>query len=145
MKVETTKKKIASTYLTSMTDVIFLLLIFLMLASNFITQTGINVRLPGSSSGVQHNLKAIEVIYNKDHQIIINNILMDMEQFKSVLPTYFLNKDQVVRLVADKDASLQEVISLMDIIRNTGFEKITIATYQISRQTNENQQNKRNR
>jgi biopolymer transport protein ExbD len=138
MKVETTQKRISSTYLTSLTDVIFLLLIFLMLASNFITQTGINVRLPGSSSGVQHNLKAIEVVYNKDQQIIMDNILMDIEQFKNMLPSYFVNNDQVVRLIADKDVSLQDVIAIMDIIRNTGFEKITIATYNIPQQANEN-------
>jgi biopolymer transport protein ExbD len=138
MKVETTNKKISTTYLVSMTDVIFLLLIFLMLASNFITQTGINVRLPGSSSGIQHNLKTIEVVYNKNNQIIMNNILMDVEQFRNILPTYFQSKEQVVRLVADKEVKLQDIISVMDIIRNTGFEKITIATYKITQQANEN-------
>jgi biopolymer transport protein ExbD len=137
MKLETTHKKISSTILISLTDVIFLLLIFLMLASNFITQTGINVRLPGSSSGIQHNFKTIEVIYNKDHQIIIHGILMDIEQFESILPAYFQSEEQVVRLVADKEVSLQDVIGIMDIIRNTGFEKITIATYKLPQQNYE--------
>lgn len=137
MKIEATNKKISTTYLVSMTDVIFLLLIFLMLASNFITQTGINVRLPGSSSGIQHNLKSIEIVYTKNNQILMNNILMDIEQFQNILPAYYQSKDQVVRLVADKEVKLQDVISIMDIIRNTGFEKITIATYKISQPANE--------
>lgn len=132
MKVETTHKKISSTILISLTDVIFLLLIFLMLASNFLTQTGLNVRLPGSSSGLQHNLKSIEVVYNKNHEIILNSILMDVEQFKNILPTYFVSDEQVVRLMADKEVSLQDVIAIMDIIRNSGFEKITIATFKVN-------------
>jgi len=132
MKVETTHKKISSTILISLTDVIFLLLIFLMLASNFLTQTGLNVRLPGSSSGIQHNLKSIEVVYNKNHEIILNSILMDVEQFKNILPTYFVSEEQVVRLMADKEVSLQDVIAVMDIIRNSGFEKITIATFKVN-------------
>jgi biopolymer transport protein ExbD len=131
MKVETSHKRISTPYLTSLTDVIFLLLIFLMLASNFITQTGLNIRLPGSSSGIQHSLKSIEVLYTKDQQIIMDNILMDINQFKNILPTYFQNSEQVIRLTADKEVSLQEIVSIMDIIRNTGFEKITIATYQV--------------
>jgi biopolymer transport protein ExbD len=138
MKIQTTHQKISSSILISLTDVIFLLLIFLMLASNFIVQTGINVRLPGSSSGVQHNLKAIEVIYNRNNQIVINNIQMDIEQFKSMLPAYFESKEQVVRIVADKEVELQDIIAIMDIIRNTGFEKITIATFRINPSQDEN-------
>jgi len=138
MKVVTTHKRISATYLISLTDVIFLLLIFLMLASNFITQTGINVRLPGSSSGIQHNLKTIEIVYNKDRQIILDGIQMDTEMLKTILPAYFVSNEQVVRLISDKEVTLQEVISIMDIIRNTGFEKITIATFKINSATDEN-------
>ena len=136
MKLKNTHKKISATYLISMTDVIFLLLIFLMLASNFITQTGINVRLPGSSSGVQHNFKTIEIIYNQDRQIILDNIQMDPEMLKTLLPAYFVSEEQVVRLVADKEVSLQEIINIMDIIRTTGFDKITIATFKVNNQDN---------
>jgi biopolymer transport protein ExbD len=135
MKVNTTHKRISATYLTSLTDVIFLLMIFLLLASNFITQTGINVKLPGSSSGMQQTLKTIEVVYKQNNEIILNNILMDIEQFKDILPTYYTNEDQAVRLIADKNVTLQDVISVMDIIRNSGFEKITIATYKIPKTT----------
>jgi biopolymer transport protein ExbD len=137
MKIEATNKKISTTYLVSMTDVIFLLLIFLMLASNFITQTGINIRLPGSSSGVQHNLKTLEVIYTRNNLIIINNIQMDIEQFRNILPAYYQSKEQVVRLVADKEVRLQDMINIMDIIRNSGFDKITIATYKVAQKVDE--------
>ncbi len=137
MKVETTHKRISTTILTSMTDVIFLLLIFLMLASNFIIQTGINVRLPGSSTGIQHNLKTIEIVFTKNRQVILGNIQMNIDQFRQALPSYFNSKEQVVRLVADKEIALQEVITVMDIIRDTGFEKITIATYKVPKPNNE--------
>lgn len=135
MKVETTHKRISTTVLISLTDVIFLLLIFLMLASNFITQSGINVRLPGSSSGVEQNLRTLEVVYNNRDDIVLNSIKMNLEQFQSDLPYYFKDKEQVVRLISDKGTSLQEVIGIMDIIRNTGFEKITIATIKVSNTT----------
>ena len=137
MKVETTHKRISTSVLISLTDVIFLLLIFLMLASNFITQSGINVKLPGSSSGIQQNLRTLEVVYNNRDDIVINNIKMNLEQFQTDLPFYFKDKEQVVRLISDKDTSLQEVISIMDILRNTGFEKITIATIKVNNTVNE--------
>jgi len=138
MKLQNTHKRISATYLISLTDVIFLLLIFLMLASNFITQTGINVRLPGSDSGIQHNFKTLEIVYNQNRQIILDNIQMDAEMLKTVLPAYFVSNEQVVRLISDKEVSLQEIITIMDIIRNTGFEKITIATFKLNAPGNEN-------
>lgn len=134
MKIETSHKKISSTILISMTDVIFLLLIFLMLASNFVTQSGINVRLPGSSSGNLQTLKMIEIILNKNNDVILNGIQMDLDNFKNILPTYFESEEQVVRLIADKEVALQDVVSVMDVIKLSGFDKITIATIKVPAQ-----------
>jgi len=40
MKLRVSKQRISTTMLISMTDVIFLLLLFLLIASNFVSQTG---------------------------------------------------------------------------------------------------------
>ena len=50
MKLEISKKKISSTVLISMTDVIFLLLIFLLIASNFAAQTGLRLNTPSAKT-----------------------------------------------------------------------------------------------
>jgi biopolymer transport protein ExbD len=129
MKITTTNKKISGTLLISLTDVIFLLLIFLMLVSNFVNQTGIRVRLPGSTSSAQQTYKTLDVIYKSPQEIQVFKIKMSLAEFKIVLPSLYKSPDQTVRLVADRDTSLQELISFMDIIRQAGFEKISIATY----------------
>jgi len=134
MKVQTTKKKISETFLISMTDVVFLLLIFLMLTSNFVTQAGIKVRLPGSTSGTQQAGEIIHITYINPSQIILNDKMMDINQLRILLPGFFHSKEQTVRLYTDQNTVLQEVIGIMDIIRNTGFEKITIATKQLAKQ-----------
>jgi biopolymer transport protein ExbD len=137
MKIETSHKRMATTLLTSMTDVVFLLLIFITLASNFVIQSGINIRLPGSTSGVKQNLRALEIVYNSKESIVFNDIQMDMTQFMTTIPYYFKSNEQVVRIIADKNTSIQDIISLMDILRNTGFEKITIATQKVDKAANE--------
>ncbi|MDD4309636.1 MAG: biopolymer transporter ExbD, partial [Candidatus Cloacimonetes bacterium] len=38
-----------------MTDVIFLLLLFLLIASNFASQTGLPIKLPGSTTSVRQS------------------------------------------------------------------------------------------
>ena len=134
MKISPSNKKISVTYLISLTDVIFLLLIFLMLASNFVSQTGITVRLPGSSSSNRLTVKALEIIYIDSQHIRLNGIQMDITQFRVALPAYYQSPEQAVRLMAEKATPLQEIIGMMDILRNTGFEKITIATEIINKQ-----------
>ena len=138
MKIQTSHKRISATYLTSLTDVIFLLLIFLMLASNFITQTGISVRLPGSSSGIKQTIKPIEIVYNQNREVILNGILMDLNQCTQILPSYYKTSEQVIRLIADKSLSLQDIVQIMDVIRAAGFEKITIATLKTDNRIDEN-------
>jgi len=137
MKVETTHKRMATTLLTSLTDVVFLLLIFITLASNFVIQAGINIRLPGSSSGVKQNFRTLEVVYRDRDTIELNGIKMNLEQFQTDLPLYFKSNEQVVRLISDKATTLQDIIGIMDILRNSGFEKITIATQNINPPLNE--------
>ncbi len=128
MKITPVNKKISVTYLISLTDVIFLLLIFLMLASNFVSQTGITVKLPGSSSANRLSVKALEIVYISAEDIRLNGIKMDIQVFQKAIPGYYQSEDQTVRLMAEKNTPLQEIIGVMDILRNSGFEKITIAT-----------------
>ncbi len=128
MKIEPSLKKISMTYLISMTDVVFLLIIFLLIASNFVTQTGLPVKLPGSSSGIQQSGEMVDVIYVSPTQITLNGFEMNIVQFQEKLPSLFLSEKQVVRIFSDKTTSVQEIIGMMDIIRNVGFERIFIAT-----------------
>jgi len=128
VKVSTTHKPISTTVLISMTDVVFLLLLFLMIASNFVTQAGIPVRLPGSSSAVKQSGAIINIVYAGVNDISINNMHLSLAEFSRQLPGFRSGKEQTVRLFAGKGTTLQELISLMDIIRQTGFEKISIAT-----------------
>jgi len=49
-------------------------------------------------------------------------------RLRELLEADFEDTEQVVRLSAEESTPLQKVISVMDIIRNAGFEKIFVAT-----------------
>jgi biopolymer transport protein ExbD len=128
MKLKLTKQKISSTMLISMTDVIFLLLVFLLIASNFASQTGMPIRLPGSRTSDRQTLQSISIKYYSDGSIFYNEMQTSLAEIQDLLKVDFVDSAQVVRISAEKDISLQQVIQLMDIIRATGFEKIFVAT-----------------
>jgi len=51
-----------------------------------------------------------------------------LENLGPALQKEFRSKDQVVRLSADRSTPLQDVITIMDIIRGVGFERIFVGT-----------------
>ncbi len=128
MKLRISKKTISTSVLISMTDVIFLLLIFLLIASNFSSQTGLPIRLPGSTSAQRQAQQVLHIIYTDDTRIAFLNDNYDINSLGAALQKEFSSKEQVVRLSADKNTELQKVISLMDVIRSAGYERIFIAT-----------------
>ncbi len=128
MKLKLSKQRISSTMLISMTDVIFLLIIFLLIVSNFTSQSGLPIRLPGSKSADRHSLQNIHISYFGDDQLYYNGEPVDLPALAELLTADFTDPEQVVRFSASEDTPLQKVISLMDIIRGAGFEKIFVAT-----------------
>ncbi|MBP7205250.1 MAG: biopolymer transporter ExbD [Candidatus Cloacimonetes bacterium] len=128
MKLEISKKKISSTVLISMTDVIFLLLIFLLIASNFAAQTGLPFKLPGSASQERQTRQILHIQYLDDANIVFLDQTHTLASLGAALRAEFVSSDQVVRLSAEKSTPLQNIISLMDVVREAGFERVFVAT-----------------
>ncbi|MDZ4121579.1 MAG: biopolymer transporter ExbD, partial [Candidatus Cloacimonadaceae bacterium] len=122
------KKKISTTLLISMTDVIFLLIIFLLIASSFASQTGLPVRLPGSVSSVRQTHQVVHVVFLDEQNVSFDGKIISLAELGAALRDSFVSTEQVVRLSADKETALQTLISLMDTIRGAGYEKIFVAT-----------------
>lgn len=128
MKLRLSKQKISTTMLISMTDVIFLLIIFLLIASNFASQTGLPVKLPGSVSHERQTLQTINITYFSDDQVFYGADPIKLEQLRDLLIRDYESPEQVVRLSAEDTTALQKVINVMDIIRGSGYERIFVAT-----------------
>lgn len=128
MKLRLSKQRITTTMLISMTDVIFLLIIFLLIVSNFSSQSGLPIRLPGSKTAARHSLQSIHISYLGDDQIYYNGEKVDLPALSELLTADYTDSEQVVRLSAKQDTPLQKVILVMDIIRGAKYEKIFVAT-----------------
>jgi len=129
MIIKTRKKRISSIGLISMTDVIFLLLIFLLISSNFITHSGIKVDLPGSNSQQNEFNKNISLTLTKNNEIFINNEMVGWEELPEVLNRKLIeDPEQVVVVRADETVELKNVVKLLDIAKLSGTNRFFIAT-----------------
>ena len=129
MIIKTRKKRISSIGLISFTDVIFLLLIFLLISSNFITHSGIKVDLPGSNSQQNEYNKNISITLTKNNEIFINNEAVGWEELPEVLNRKLIeDPEQVVVVRADETVELKNVVKLLDIAKLSGTNRFFIAT-----------------
>lgn len=109
---------------TSMSDLVFLLLIFFMLTSTMVSPNAINLVLPKSTSDKQLVSKNIEVYINKDLQYFVNpegsNARpVPYEELLPMLQDAAAKDNAAVKAVilrADKSVPVENVVALMDVL-----------------------------
>lgn len=126
MNLKSKHKVEAAFSMSSMTDVIFLLLIFFMLTSSFITPSGLPVNLPSSKSS-EIILQKVSVTITEDLQYFVNNRQVTINQLEAELRDAFEGKDGLVVLHADKSVPVEHVVKVAGIA--TALEaRVSIAT-----------------
>ena len=112
--------------MSSMTDIIFLLLIFFMLTSSFITASGLSVNLPSSETS-DIVMQEVTVSVTKDLQFSVNDQLVTREQLKSVLTPLLEGKKGQVVLHLDKEVPVEYLVEIGGIAAGLGAN-VSIAT-----------------
>ena len=112
--------------MSSMTDIIFLLLIFFMLTASFVTPSGLPVNLPSSKSS-KIVIQKVSVTITKDLKYFVNEKESSKDNLEIMLRDAIGDKERLVVLHCDKDVPVEELVNIAGIA--TSLEaKITIAT-----------------
>ena len=115
--------------ITSLIDVLFLLLIFFMVSSTFLEQPGMELDLPSAESANVSKLKSYMVYLYADGKINLNEHGIEMRALEDSLKRAGADmKDMTLSLFADKSASHGNVVQIMDIARKAGIHKLVVAT-----------------
>lgn len=112
--------------MASMTDLIFLLLIFFMLTSSFITPSGLPVNLPTSKSSTIE-VQKVSVTVTKDLQFFVNEKKVTRATLEGELKSRLAGAKGVVVLHIDESVPTRETVYVAGIA--TALEaKVSIAT-----------------
>ena len=129
MKARVKSKAITSTALISMTDFVFLLLIFILISSSYVTIMGQNIDLPSSAnihSEIQRNLS---LSMNSERDIFINNTRVTRNELVPRLREEIEKApDIVVVIQADQNIEYRLVVDLIDAARAAGSNRFYLAT-----------------
>jgi len=107
---------------------VYLLLIFFLLTSNFMSQSGIKISLPKAvtSEVVQENTIVITV--TSDNRFYLNETPVTLVELKSKLEK--ASNAEPILIKADRDVTLSKVVNIWDFCRNLGIKQVNIATNQ---------------
>ena len=121
------KHKIDTAFaMSSMTDVIFLLLIFFMLTATFVTPSGLPVNLPSSRSSTIV-MQKVSVSVTSDLRYFVNDKQVNRNNLEMVLRNELAGKEGVVVLHVDKSVPTEHLVYIAGIA--TALEaKVSVAT-----------------
>ncbi len=120
--------------LTSLIDVVLLLLIFFMVSTSFVKQSQITIRLPQADSAafVEEPPQQIDIMITETGTYLINSrelINNRPETIRNALRKVSAGNNSLpLTISADANAKHQHVVTAMDVAGRLGFTQISIAT-----------------
>ncbi|MBI4557556.1 MAG: biopolymer transporter ExbD [Candidatus Hydrogenedentes bacterium] len=117
--------------ITSLIDVMFLLLIFFMISSTFREHLGIDVSLPEAATAANQEMTSHEITITREGEFFFGEKLVDEAGLREAIAA-LLKSDPEAALVlrADQAADFGWVVRAIDIARQVGGAKLIIPTRQ---------------
>ena len=114
--------------ITSLIDVMFLLLIFFMVTSTFKNQPAINLVLPRSATASETVDTPAILFLTAEGDVYLNDTPVDREGLAAQLERLNIEtgEDRMV-LRADENAAHGDVVELIDTIKQSGFTRVSLS------------------
>ena len=110
--------------MSSMTDIVFLLLIFFMITSTLVTTSALDILLP-KASGKTENRKSTSVSITKDLAFYIDNKKVSESRLEQDLLALLAGKESpTIVLRAEEGVPIEKAVKVMDIANRNRFKVI---------------------
>lgn len=129
MIIKSNLKYITAFNFVSLTDIVMLLLIFFLLASSFLLQPGIKVKLPKVKAIETDAEKNIILTLTREGNVYLNYEPVSWDELPTRLYQGILKlPNSLVVIMADEEVPLSLAVTLIDIAKGAGAEKFFVAT-----------------
>ncbi len=109
-----------------MTNLVFLLLVFFILSSSFVTPTGLEIKLPETAGG-NLTMEKVSVTITSDLQYFVNEKKVTKAMLEGELKRKLDNIDGAVILFVDGNVQARHLMYVADLV-NSLEAKVIIAT-----------------
>ena len=114
--------------LTPMIDIVFIMLIFFIVTTSFVKETGVDVNRPNAETAERDEKGNILVAITQNNEIWIDKRRIDLKAVRANIERLKIEYPEgSVIIQADKEARSGLLVETMDQIRLAGVQNISIA------------------
>jgi biopolymer transport protein ExbD len=114
--------------ITPMLDIVFIMLIFFIVTTSFVRETGINPQRPVAETATDQGHANILIGIDSDGQIWVNRHMVQMNEVRQLVENAVNeNPESSAVLIADEEAATGIVLDIMDQVRLGGVANIAVA------------------
>jgi biopolymer transport protein ExbD len=129
MQFKTSNEPLSIFSFSSLTDIVLLLVIFFLLSSQFVIQTGVKVKLPSSKTNEPSAPSRLIVTLTAGGGVYAGNEEISIDQLPAKLNVMKGESEEDNLIIrADKTVAVDVVIKVIDAARTSGIDKFTIET-----------------
>ena len=121
------KKKNIKINIIPLIDIIFLMLVFFMLATNFSEKKEISFKLKQNIETLNYDQENL-IIYIKSNSFVINEDLIKNSQIEERVLSYWNTKIyKNIIILNDDNSNLQKLIFILDILKKNQIKNVSFA------------------
>jgi len=115
--------------LTPLIDIVFLLLVYFLLTTNFMVDEGIKIKLPQAKASAPQTEKEITVYVDRQGRAYLDNKETALnELFDRLQEMIEKNRDRLVVIKADRGVVINKAVRIMDVAKAAGAGRLCLAT-----------------
>jgi len=116
--------------LTSLIDIVFLLLIYFLLTTNFMVEEGIKIKLPQAKASAPQTEEVITVYVDRQGRAFLGTREVSMPALFDGLKEMIGGdrEDKLVVVRADRAVILNKAVKVMDVVKAAGAGRLCLAT-----------------
>ncbi|MFQ5862828.1 MAG: ExbD/TolR family protein [Candidatus Brocadiales bacterium] len=115
--------------ITSLIDIIFLLLIFFVVTSTFVEHPNIKLDLPSASYAETSKFEGLTLTITREGRLFLGMQPIGITELEAVLRSKVtVTGDAALVLRADREVPYGIVVAVMDVARGAGLRRITALT-----------------
>lgn len=127
MKFQMENKPLNMFSLSSLTDIVMLLLIFFLLTSQFVLQSGIKIKLPAADNSEQITPTKLVISISASERIYADRKEISAEDLEVLLNDLKTDSGRLI-IRADENAKIGKMIQVIDLARGIGITNFAVET-----------------
>ncbi len=114
--------------MTPMLDIVFIMLIFFIVTTSFVKESGVTVSSPSAQSAAQQESVNIYIAITAEGEVWIDRKPVDPRSVRAIVARLHAdNPEGSVIIQSDEEATTGILVEVMDQVRLAGIEAIAIA------------------